>query len=138
MRNFVKSLTLNLGNFKFRDITNQAGVACENVWSTGSALVDINGGMINDPLVYKLKDDLWRNCIADSDVLLFAKGIAAGKKLNSSIFEANIDTLAIQGPKSFKLMEEVFGPEITRLKFFKYDFLTCIGITSSKYRNILI
>ena len=37
--------------------------------------------MINDPLIYKLKDDLWRVCIADSDVLLFAKGIAAGKNL---------------------------------------------------------
>ena len=85
-------------------------------------LVDINGGMVNDPLVYKLKDDLWRVCIADSDVLLFAKGIAAGKKLNVNIFEANIDTLAIQGPKSFKLMEEVFGVEITKLKFFKYNF----------------
>tara|TARA_B100000945_G_scaffold262935_1_gene221610 strand:+ start:18 stop:1022 length:1005 start_codon:yes stop_codon:yes gene_type:complete len=93
-------------------------------------LVDINGGMVNDPLVYKLKDDLWRICIADSDVLLFAKGIAAGKKLNSSIFEANIDTLAIQGPKSFKLMEEVFGPEITRLKFFKYDFF---NFNNNKY-----
>ena len=85
-------------------------------------LVDINGGMVNDPLLYKLKDDLWRLCIADSDVLLFAKGIAAGKNLKVNIFEANIDTLAVQGPKSFKLMEEVFGKEITKLKFFKYDF----------------
>ena len=78
--------------------------------------------MINDPLIYKLKDDLWRICIADSDVLLFAKGIAAGKNLKVNIIEANIDTLAVQGPKSFKLMEEVFGKEITNLKFFKYNF----------------
>tara|TARA_B100000945_G_scaffold311125_1_gene303951 strand:+ start:1246 stop:2352 length:1107 start_codon:yes stop_codon:yes gene_type:complete len=93
-------------------------------------LVDINGGMINDPLVYKLKDDLWRICIADSDVLLFAKGLAAGKKLNVKIFEADIDTLAVQGPKSFKLMEEVFGSEITKLKFFKYNFF---NFNNTKY-----
>ncbi len=93
-------------------------------------LVDINGGMVNDPLVYKLKDDLWRVCIADSDVLLFAKGIAAGKNLNVKIFEADIDTLAIQGPKSFKLMEDVFGSEITKLKFFKYDFF---NFNNNKY-----
>ena len=38
------------------------------------------------PLIYKLKDDLWRICIADSDVLLFAKGIAAGKNLKCKYF----------------------------------------------------
>ena len=85
-------------------------------------IIDNNGGMVNDPLVYKLNDDQWRLCIADSDVLLFAKGIAAGKNFDVKIFEAKIDTLAIQGPKSFKLMEEVFGKEINQLKFFKYDF----------------
>ena len=85
-------------------------------------LIDSNGGMVNDPLIYKLEDNIWRVCIADSDVLLYAKGIAAGKKLNVEIFEANIDTLAVQGPKSFKLMEDVFGKEINELKFFKYNF----------------
>ena len=85
-------------------------------------LIDSNGGMVNDPLIYKLEDNIWRVCIADSDVLLYAKGIAAGKKLNVKIFEANIDTLAVQGPKSFKLMEDVFGKEVSELKFFKYDF----------------
>ena len=85
-------------------------------------LIDSNGGMVNDPLIYKLEDNLWRVCIADSDVLLYAKGIAAGKKLNVKIFEANIDTLAVQGPKSFKLMEDVFGKEVSELKFFKYNF----------------
>ncbi len=85
-------------------------------------LIDSNGGIVNDPLIYKLEDNIWRVCIADSDVLLYAKGIAAGKKLNVKIFEANIDTLAVQGPKSFKLMEDVFGKEISELKFFKYNF----------------
>ena len=54
-------------------------------------LIDSNGGMVNDPLIYKLEDNIWRVCIADSDVLLYAKGIAAGKKLNVKIFEANIE-----------------------------------------------
>ncbi len=85
-------------------------------------LVDVSGGLINDPLIFKLENNRWRICIADSDVLLFAKGLAAGKKLNVNIFEANVDTLAIQGPKSFGLMEEVFGSEIKKLGFFKYDF----------------
>ena len=30
--------------------------------------------------------------------------------------------MAVQGPKSFKLMEDVFGKEISELKFFKYNF----------------
>ena len=100
-----------------RDISKSKVGSCYYV-----PLIDSNGGMVNDPLIYKLEDNIWRVCIADSDVLLYAKGIAAGKKLNVKIFEANIDTLAVQGPKSFKLMEDVFGKEISELKFFKYNF----------------
>ena len=85
-------------------------------------LVDANGKLINDPLIYKLEEQKWRLCIADSDVALFAKGIAAAKNLKVEIVEAKIDTLAVQGPKSFKLMEKVFGKKINDLKFFKFDF----------------
>lgn len=35
-------LYLNLGNFKFKDITAEAGVACTDVWSAGATFVDIN------------------------------------------------------------------------------------------------
>ena len=34
---------LNLGDFKFRDITNIAGLSSSNVWSTGVSIIDING-----------------------------------------------------------------------------------------------
>ena len=85
-------------------------------------LVDSEGGLVNDPLIYKLEEKKWRICIADSDVLLFAKGIASTKNLNTNIFETEINTLAVQGPKSFYLMEKVFGKKIHDLKFFKFDF----------------
>jgi len=35
-------LYLNLGDFKFKDITQSAAVGCEKVWSSGSTFVDLN------------------------------------------------------------------------------------------------
>ena len=77
-----------------------------------SPLIDGNGNLVNDPLIFKLDEKKWRLCIADSDVLFFAKGLASGKKFNVDIYEANVDTIAVQGPKSENLMQKVFGDDI--------------------------
>ncbi len=85
-------------------------------------IIDDNAGIINDPVVLKISEERWWISIADSDVILFAKGLAIGKNFDVKIFEPNVDIMAVQGPKSFSLMEKVFGKQITELKFFGFNF----------------
>ncbi|HNR08349.1 MAG TPA: VCBS repeat-containing protein [Saprospiraceae bacterium] len=46
-------LYLNKGNLAFEDITAKAGVACPGVWSSGVAIVDVNGDGWQDIYVCK-------------------------------------------------------------------------------------
>ena len=85
-------------------------------------IIDDNAGLINDPVVLRINRNKWWLSIADSDVILFAKGLAIGKNYNVNIIEPNVNIIAIQGPKSFPLMEKVFGKSITDLKFFGFDY----------------
>ena len=71
-------------------------------------IVDNNGKIINDPLIMKVGEKTWWLSIADTDVLLYAKGIAIGMNLDVEITEPNVNILAVQGPKSFELMSRVF------------------------------
>ena len=90
-------------------------------------IIDDQAGIINDPVVLKLSEEKWWISIADSDVILFAKGLAIANNFNVKIIEPNVDIMAIQGPKSFKLMEKVFGDKINKLKFFGFDYFDFKG-----------
>ena len=90
-------------------------------------IIDDNGNLVNDPVILKLAEDKWWISIADSDVIFFAKGLASGNNFKVKIFEPNVDIIAIQGPKSFGLMEKVFGKKITELKFFGFDYFDFKG-----------
>ena len=85
-------------------------------------IIDDKAGLINDPVILKLDENRWWISIADSDVILFAKGLAIGNKFDVKIFEPNVNILAIQGPKSYKLMEKIFGKKITEMKFFGFEY----------------
>ena len=90
-------------------------------------ILDDEAGIINDPVVLRLNENRWWISIADSDVILFAKGLAIGNKFDVKITEPNVDIMAVQGPKSFALMEKIFGKTITDLKFFGFDYFEFRG-----------
>ncbi len=54
-------LYLNLGEFQFLNATNSAGVASQNVWTTGVSIVDINGDGWLDIYVCKSGDNKGEN-----------------------------------------------------------------------------
>ena len=90
-------------------------------------IIDDKAGLINDPVILKLNEQRWWISIADSDVILFAKGLAIGHRFDVKIFEPDVDILAVQGPKSFMLMEKIFGKKIKEMKFFGFDYFEFDG-----------
>lgn len=83
-------------------------------------LVDETGGMINDPVILKLAEDRYWLSIADSDVVLWAKGLAAGGGFDVGVEQLDVWPLAVQGPKSDDLMASLFGDEVRSIGFFRF------------------
>ncbi len=90
-------------------------------------LCDEDGTIINDPIAIKHSDNIWWLSIADSDVYLWAKGLATGFGLDVKVTEPDVWPLAIQGPKAEDLIARVFGESIRDIRFFGSEILNYGG-----------
>ena len=90
-------------------------------------IVDETGGMLNDPVCLKLAEDRWWISIADSDLLLWVKGIANGYRLDVLVDEPDISPLGVQGPKADELMARVFGDAVRDIRFFRFGMFDFMG-----------
>ncbi len=81
-------------------------------------LTSQEGGIVNDPVLLRLgKNHFWLS-LADSDVLLWAKGVAAYAGMAVEIHEPDVSPLQLQGPRSIDIMKTLFGEGIEALKYF--------------------
>ena len=64
-------------------------------------ITDEKGGVINDPIILRLGENHYWLSIADSDVLLWTRGLACGLGLDVQINEPDASPLAIQGPNNY-------------------------------------
>ncbi len=106
-----------------RNLDNCAVGQCKYV-----LLTDENGGIINDPVLLKLAEDRFWLSLADSDVLLWAKGLANQGEWNVRIEEPDVSPLQVQGPKSTDLMRILVGDWIETLKYFWFRETEIDGI----------
>jgi aminomethyltransferase len=98
-----------------RDLSNCAVGQCKYVLIT-----DQHGGIINDPILLRLAEDRFWLSIADSDVLLWARGVAVNAGMDVEISEPDVSPLQLQGPKSRDVLRAAFGNAPTELKYFRF------------------
>ena len=91
-------------------------------------IVNDKGGIINDPVLLRLaKNHFWLS-LADSDVLLWAQGVAINSGLKVNICEPDVSPLQLQGPTSNKVMIKLFGEGIRDLKYYWFREYELDGI----------
>ncbi len=90
-------------------------------------LCNEHGGIINDPIMIRHSAERWWLSIADSDVKLWAQGLATGFGLNVEVFEPDVTPLAVQGPKAEELVARLFGESVRDIRFFRGEMLKFQG-----------
>ena len=79
-----------------------------------------DGGIINDPVLLRLGENHFWLALADSDVLLWAMGVAYSSGMDVQIREPDVSPMQIQGPKSKLVMQSLFGDEVLELAYYYF------------------
>lgn len=106
-----------------RDLSTMAVGQCKYVLITNA-----EGGIINDPIMLRLDENRYWISLADSDVLLWAQGVAVHAGLDVQLHEPDASPLQLQGPRSQDIMAVLFGEEIRELKYYWLRHLTLDGM----------
>ena len=96
-----------------RDLSKLSVGQCKYV-----LIVNNDGGILNDPVLLRLAENHFWLSLADSDVLLWAQGVAVNSGLDVKISEPDVSPLQLQGPTSQEIMVKLFGEDIRDLKYY--------------------
>ena len=106
-----------------RDLSKMAVGQCKYILITNA-----DGGILNDPILLRLAENHFWISLADSDILLWAQGVAVFAGMDVQIHEPDVSPLQLQGPKSGLIMQELFGESIMDLKYYWLRELELDGI----------
>jgi aminomethyltransferase len=96
-----------------RDLNKCQVGQCKYVFVTAP-----DGGIINDPVLLRLGENHFWLSLADSDVLLWAMGVAHNSGMHVTIREPDVGPVQVQGPKSKDVMVDLFGEDILEVPYY--------------------
>ena len=96
-----------------RDLSKMAVGQCKYILITNA-----DGGILNDPILLRLAENHFWISLADSDILLWAQGVAVNSGLDVTIAEPDVSPLQLQGPRSGEIMQALFGDDIMDLRYY--------------------
>ncbi|MGH9303924.1 MAG: glycine cleavage T C-terminal barrel domain-containing protein [Acidimicrobiales bacterium] len=77
-----------------------------------------DGGIVNDPVLLRLDENRFWLSLADSDVGLWAQGLAYHSGLDVTIREIDVAPVQVQGPRSKDVMVGLFGERILDIPYY--------------------
>ncbi len=89
---------------------------------------DIDGGIINNPVLLRLADDHFWLSVADGDVLLWAKGVAAANRMNVHVREPDVAPVQVQGPKAKHVLLNMLGDAVLDIPYYWMDTFQIDGM----------
>ncbi|SEE76239.1 glycine cleavage T C-terminal barrel domain-containing protein [Ruania alba] len=107
-----------------RDLSRCAVGQCKYVFVTNEA-----GGILNDPVLLRLGENHFWLSLADSDVLLWAQGVAHGSDFDVTIREADVGPVQVQGPRSPEVMSALFGPSVLEIGYYRLGVYELDGMS---------
>ena len=96
-----------------RDLNKCAVQQCKYVFN---CLPD--GGIINDPVLLRVEENRFWLSLADSDVELWARGVAYDSDYDVEVKEIDVGPVQVQGPKSKDVMVDLFGDSILEIPYY--------------------
>ncbi|MGF1560972.1 MAG: glycine cleavage T C-terminal barrel domain-containing protein [Geminicoccaceae bacterium] len=106
-----------------RDLSKMAVGQCKYILITNA-----DGGILNDPVLLRLGERHFWISLADSDILLWAQGVAVHAGMQVTIREPDVSPLQLQGPQSGQVMRALFGEDIMDLRYYWLRELELDGI----------
>src|SRR5437867_10820715 len=98
----------------FFEATQRAGAKAYDI------ITDENGGIINDPVLIRLEKNRFWLSLANSDTLLWAKGVAVNSGMDVDISEPDVSPLQVQGPDSKNVLKDLVGPAVLDLGYYYF------------------
>jgi len=106
-----------------RNLSQCAVGQCKYVLVTNAA-----GGILNDPVLLRLGENHFWLSLADSDVLMWAQGVAVNSGMDVEIREPDVSPLQLQGPRSGQIMQALFGEAVSDLRYYWLEEFELDGI----------
>jgi aminomethyltransferase len=96
-----------------RDLTKCDVGQCKYVFITAP-----DGGIVNDPVLLRVAENRFWLSLADSDVALWAQGLAYAGGWQVDVREVDVAPVQIQGPKSKDVMVALFGESVLQVPYY--------------------
>ncbi len=81
-------------------------------------ITSADGGILCDPIILRQAEDRFWLSTSDCDLELWARGVAVHSPMRVEVRDAGVSVIQVQGPKSPRLMSNLFGDRILDLKYY--------------------